>query len=195
MQKRKLPIINHQTKISQTGFTLIEMLVVIAIIAVIATMSTQIVLSIIRSNNKTNIQHEVRQNGSFVLDRMEREIRSSTGATVTLNEQPACGPGPNCYLLRLTQSDGVTIAYWCNPGSATSNGFIDRQRGTEARTTIINNNQTSGVRVQDCNFSTQPEPPILVNLKFTLNQAYNSPTRSDLTVSQIFTTTVSLRTY
>lgn len=175
---------------NQKGFTLIEMLVVIAIIAVIATMSTQIVLSIIRSNNKTNIQNEVRQSGSFVLDRMEREIRSSTNAWVTVGEFVA-----GEYLLRLDQSDGVRIAYWCRPGDASSNGYIQRQRGTEATTILINNAQASGVRVQSCNFSTQPGPPILVSLIFTLNQAYNSPTRSDLTVSQTFTTTVSLRTY
>lgn len=175
----------------QAGFTLIEMLVVVAIVGVVATISTQIVISLIRSNNKTNVQNEVRQNGSFVLDKMEREIRNSLNATVTIGEFIA-----GEYLLRLSQSDGSVIAYWCMPANATyPNGYINRQLGVNPVGSLLNNNTTTGVRVSSCSLSTLAGPPVLVTINFTLTQSSGSATRSDLTVSQTFNTSVSLRSY
>jgi prepilin-type N-terminal cleavage/methylation domain-containing protein len=163
----------------ERGFTLIEMLVVIAIIAIIGTMSTQIILSVIRSSNKTNIQNEVRQNGAFVIDYLERDIRSATDATLT-----------NATTLNLFQPDGVTIQYVCTLGNASSNGNITRL-GQE----LLNDDPSGGVRVQSCTFSLQPTSPIVITVDFTLNQPHGSPNRSDVTVTQNFRTTVSLRTY
>lgn len=176
---------------SQSGYTLIEMLVVIAIIAIIGTMSTQILLSIIKSNNKTNIQNEVRQNGSFVVGMLERDIRAAKSATVTLSEVVT-----NEYILRLVQNDGTTITYWCylSPNS-TSNGHIKRRYGTESEEHLLNTDLVSGVKVASCSISVSASPPALVTIDFTLTQAVSSPNRTDLTVSQQFKTSVSLRTY
>jgi prepilin-type N-terminal cleavage/methylation domain-containing protein len=170
---------------SQAGFTLIEMLVVVAIIGVVATISTQIILSLIRSNNKTNVQNEVRQNGSYALDLIQRDIRAATSA--------ASSTGTN---LDLTNSDGSHNIYNCFLKGAGSNGYIRRKLGAAANQDLLNTDLNTGVAVSACNFTIAPNTnPQLVTVTFTLTQAANSATRSDLTVSQTFETSVSLRTY
>lgn len=192
---KKLKKIIHSTLYilhSSRGFTLIEMLVVIAIIAIIGTMSTQIILSIIKSNNKTNIQNEVRQNGSYVIDSLERDIRSAISIT---NPVPLVSPGANGTTLTLVNSDGTNTTYTCGNKAAGSNGFF-RRNGND----LLNGDLSSGVAVDNtagkqCNFNVVNSNPLLVTVTFTLTQAINSPNRSDLSVSQSFETTVTLRTY
>jgi prepilin-type N-terminal cleavage/methylation domain-containing protein len=181
MKPTKQLVINNQK-----GFTLLEILVVIAIITVVGTMSTQIFLGLIRSSNKTNIQNEVRQNGSFVVDRMERDIRGSTGATLTGSTQ-----------LNLTQPDGTAVTYLCTVGTSSSNGGITRDDSvTSSGQQLLNvTSATTGVKVSACTFALQGASPVLVQIDFTLTQAYNSPVRTDLTVTQPFTTRVALRSY
>lgn len=164
---------------NQKGFTLIEMLVVIAIITIIGTISTQIILSLIRSNNKTNIQNEVRQNGAFVIDYLERDIRSASSVVV-----------PSATLLQLTQPDGTVIDYVCAIGSSNSNGDITREGQS-----LVNIDASTGVKINSCAFTTQNSSPPLVTIDIVITQPYQSPNRSDLTVSQTFHTSVSLRTY
>lgn len=165
---------------SQAGFTLIEMLVVVAIVGVVATISTQIVLSLIRSNNKTNVQNEVKQNGSYTIDLIERDVRAATAAISTDSTN-----------LTLTSQDGSTVAYTCGVKSSGNNGFIRRNSNP-----LLNTDLNSGVAVGSCSFVIAPSTnPQLITVDFTLTQAANSATRSDLTVTQNFHTSVSLRTY
>ena len=180
MQKAKVKIQNFKKILaSPRGFTLIEMLVVIAIITIIGTMATQIILSLIRSNNKTSIQNEVKQNGSFVIDRLERDIRGSSDVT-----------SPDSEHLNLQQADGSEISYVCIQGSSSSNGDI-----TRGGQSLLNTEAVTGVRVNNCSFGLQNTAPVLVTIAFTLIQPYQSPNRSDLTITQNFRTSVSLRTY
>ena len=62
---------------SRTGFTLIELLVVTAIIGVLAVVSATIFSSILKSQNKTTIINEARQNGNILIDKFERDVRQA----------------------------------------------------------------------------------------------------------------------
>ena len=62
---------------SRTGFTLIELLVVTAIIGVLAVVSATIFSSILKSQNKTAIINEARQNGNILIDKFERDVRQA----------------------------------------------------------------------------------------------------------------------
>lgn len=171
---------NLKKTLNSRGFTLIEMLVVVAIVGIVATISTQIVLSLIRSNNKTNVQNEVRQNGSYTIDLMERDIRAATEASSNTSKD-----------LTLANPDGSSSVYTCALKQAGSNGFINRNSNP-----LLNTDLSTGVAVSACSFTIAPNSnPQLITVNFTLTQAANSATRSDLTVSQTFETSVSLRTY
>jgi prepilin-type N-terminal cleavage/methylation domain-containing protein len=69
-----MPNIKHQFK-SQSGFTLMELLVYIAIIAITLTITSVITFEIIQAKQKSEITRETQENTRFILQRMTREIR------------------------------------------------------------------------------------------------------------------------
>lgn len=65
------------------GFTLMEILIATGIVAGLSIVIVQLFLSTVRSNAKTEIIKETKQNGDFALSVMERMIRNATSVTST----------------------------------------------------------------------------------------------------------------
>lgn len=63
------------------GFTLIELLVVTAIVGVLAVLSATVFNSILKSQNKTAVINEARQNGDLAMDKFERDIKQASNVT------------------------------------------------------------------------------------------------------------------
>jgi prepilin-type N-terminal cleavage/methylation domain-containing protein len=63
---------------SQSGFTLIEMIVALAVFAVVITISVGALLMLIVTNQQLQAEQSVMTNLSFALDSMTREIRTGT---------------------------------------------------------------------------------------------------------------------
>lgn len=63
------------------GFTLVELLVVIALLGISIGVTNDILVSLVRSYNKTQIKNEVEQQANFVGLKIERELRSAAGTT------------------------------------------------------------------------------------------------------------------
>jgi prepilin-type N-terminal cleavage/methylation domain-containing protein len=61
----------------QKGFTLIELLLTVALIGITVGVTTDIILSITKSYNKTQVTNEIEQNANFVLLKLERELRNA----------------------------------------------------------------------------------------------------------------------
>ena len=53
-------------KNNQSGFTLIEMLIVVVILAIVVGMTSDMLMSLIRSNTKTQVINELEQQANFV---------------------------------------------------------------------------------------------------------------------------------
>src|SRR3989344_6673611 len=118
MQKAKG---KRQKLFKQSGFTLIEILVVTVILGILLTVSANVFITILRNQNKTALVTEIRQNASVVLDTFERDVRSASGATVT--------PSPDTMVL--TYPDNTTVIWVCvAPNPPFANGVITRQVGT-----------------------------------------------------------------
>ena len=66
---------------NQKGFTLIELLVVVSLIIIVVGVSGDIVVSLVRSYNKTQITNEVEQNANFVMTKLEKELRNANAVT------------------------------------------------------------------------------------------------------------------
>ncbi len=62
----------------KNGFTLLEILISVGILAVATTLIVQVLFTTTRVNTKTGLVSDVKQNGEFALDSMERAIRAST---------------------------------------------------------------------------------------------------------------------
>lgn len=68
-------------KYNSKGFTLIELLVVTAIVGVLAVLSATVFNSILKSQNKTAVINEARQNGDLAMDKFERDIKQASNVT------------------------------------------------------------------------------------------------------------------
>lgn len=67
----------HKLADSKKGFTLVEMIVVIGITAVLGVIFTNTLVQTLRSQNKTKVIGQVKQNGQIALDRISTEIRQA----------------------------------------------------------------------------------------------------------------------
>jgi len=74
----------------QKGFTLIELLVVVSLIIVVVGVAGDIVVSLVRGYNKTQITNEVEQNANFTMAKLEKELQ-------------------NAYEVTAIQSDSITF--------------------------------------------------------------------------------------
>ncbi len=132
--------------INKKGFTLLEVLVTTAIIGVLFVVSSSIFINTIRSANKANITNEAKENSSLLIESLQRDVRNSTGASVTL----AGLPGPTGDTLTITTASGSSITWICSAATSTDNGYITREA-----LTVTNRDPVNGVSVVDCsNFFT-----------------------------------------
>lgn len=163
----------------KTGFTLIEILIVLGIFGVIAIIGVNMFFAILKGSAKTRILTEVKQNGNYALGVMERMVRNArnlesyTGNSITI-----------------VNLDGGKTTFAC--GDSDGNGINDIASNEAS---LINDQ----VAVENCDnvFSVNPGElgiqPDEVAIDFTLTQAGEG--RGEEKASIDFKTTVTLRNY
>lgn len=65
------------------GFTLIELVLIIGLLVLTVGVSGDIIITLIRSYNKTQVMNEIEQSADFVLLKLEKELRSSESVSST----------------------------------------------------------------------------------------------------------------
>ena len=164
-------------KMKNQGFTLIELLVVVAILGVLAVTSSQIVVSVLRSQNKSAVENEVRQNGDLLIKKFERDVRRAQSIASI----------PSGITLRPVGT-GDTISWQC---TATQ---IQRQVNVGPWQDVVNTDPVTGVRRDGvCTFRVTSLEPQLVTFDFTLRQGASAPNRSEFRISVPFKTSVGVR--
>ena len=183
---KKMSINFNQTLIAKKGFTLIELLVVTAIIGVLAIISATVFNSILRSQNKTTIVNEIRQNGNLVIDKFERDIRGASRITC-VTDPITLDPCPSTEgtIINVIPSAGAPFLWYCNGE--------DLQR---AGANLLNRNERGGVKLVSfsCSFNVTTSNPQLVYFEFTLEQR-NTTDKSEFKSEGDFRTTISTRNY
>jgi len=169
-------------KMKNKGFTLIELLVVVAILGVLAVTSSQIVVSVLRSQNKSAVENEVKQNGDLLINKFERDVRNAQRIN-----PPAPGNTTTSITLQLVGTAG-TIGWRC---TATQ---IQRQVNAGPWQDVVNTDPRTGVRRDGtCSFRTTSLEPHLVTFEFRLRQGDLAPNRSEFKISVPFRTSVGVR--
>lgn len=155
------------------GFTLFEILVVVLIAAMVMTILSGMFFSILKGSLKSRIMSEIKQNGSFAMNVMERMAR---------NAKSVSGGGASISIIG--QDDQETI-FDCADEKIASNtaSLIDNSR----------------VKVTDCNiFTVTPgdlgRTPTTVTINFTLEQAVSSG-RAEEESTMDFKSQIVLRNY
>ena len=69
------------------GFTLIELIVVTLVFGILLTVGTNIFLQVILSSNKVSTDADLRQNASFVMENITRDVRRSSCLLISNNKK------------------------------------------------------------------------------------------------------------
>ncbi|MBU0534759.1 type II secretion system GspH family protein [Patescibacteria group bacterium] len=171
----------------QKGFTLIELMLVVVLIAVSVGVTNDILMSLVRSNNKTQVMTEIEQQSNFVSSKIERELRNARSVTTPL-------AGAFGSSLVFETKDGTTIEYNVD----TTSGLIKRKVNTGTLTNITSNNNPGGV-VATCGspscFSVSGFNPQIVNVSIKFSQAQPGAGSSYSGQTTIQSTVVVRNTY
>lgn len=118
------------------GFTIIELVVSIGIIAILGLTVSQIFVSTIRTNTKTEILKEVKQNGEFAMEVMVRMIQNAEKVVSVCD-------GSDQQAITILNQDGYETTFGC---AAVGSPVIYRVASISATSTqyISSSNVTLG---------------------------------------------------
>jgi len=174
-------------KTAEKGFTLIELILVIALLGICVTVTNDILVSLIRSNSKTQVINEIEQQANFVSLKIEKELRNAR----IVNTPLAAESGKS--LIFLTR-DGATIQYDID----TTTGIMSRTLNGGTKYDLTSNAVPGGVVVScgspDC-FNVSGYNPQIINMNINFNQAQPTPTSSYTGSVSIKSTIVIRNTY
>lgn len=159
------------------GFTLVELLVVVAIFAGLGVLLVNSLFSILRSNTKSELIKEIRQNGSFALDVMTKKLTSG--------RNPVCDSDRVSFI----DSEGEEVIFSCEDDYIAS-----ESAGIKI---ALTSNQTGEGKIRisltDCSFDCETAGAnSKVTISFTLSQAGDSSLQEDL-AQQSFSKVISVR--
>lgn len=155
------------------GFTLVELLVVVSLIIIVVGVAGDIVVTVVRSYNKTQITNEVEQNANFVINKLEKELRNAT-EVVSVDAQSV--------VFVQTLSDGSTQNVTYSIVDASDEFGAEDEVYALAKTVgsgdplaLTNYNSPRGVTVNPGNTNFEPvsSNPDTVRIKLTLRQVGN----------------------
>lgn len=83
------------------GFTLVELMVVVGIMSIITLVISQPLANVIKYQRESQINDNMRDNLQFVMNRMEKELKTSKNVTIDNNG-----------ILKFTSQDGTLKGYY-----------------------------------------------------------------------------------
>lgn len=161
------------------GFTLIELLVVTAIVGVLAVVSATVFNSILKSQNKTAVINEARQNGDLAMDKFERDIKQASNVTFDILI-------PTEVKIEL---DGPDAIWEC----VNIAGVDEIRRNTKS---VLNQDPISGIKLiaGSCKFAVSGTGQSqLVTWEFKLTQRRTSVGKAEFEIEVPFRTSVGTR--
>lgn len=114
----------------QTGFSLIEILVVLSIFVVIAVIANQVFFSTLRGGSKSEATTLVKQEGNYTLSVIERGLQSAQSITSVCTD-----PAATLSSINYLDSTGTSASFSCQTGYVAS-GSGNLRLTTEKVTTV-----------------------------------------------------------
>ena len=185
--KKKFLVLSSWFKVNR-GFTLIELLAVIALIGLIGTITSQFFILGFRSQGRSEVGKEIKQNGDYALAVMESMIRNAA----YIPDNQCYGVNPSSRSVVIVNPDGYETTFDCSGTEIASNSS-----STNPNSYPLTNDK---VTIADCIIRvicpTPPINPMYVYINFTFNQAGPNITLSPGSSPLLeYQTTVSLRNY
>lgn len=178
--------------IKKSGFTLLEIIVVIALLGIVGVMAVDIFFTSLRGGTKAETLKEIKQNGDFAISVMERMIRNAQEVTSTCD-------GSSMPSITIRNPDYYETTFECVwdlieevAYIASSSAAITSKNITLVRPGTPSPDCTSADLTFTC--SQTASKPETVSISFTLYQK-GVTSRPEERASVTFETTISLRNY
>jgi len=149
-----------------SGFTLIELLLVISLLAISVGVTSDIMISLIRGYNKSQVINEVEQQSNFVALKLEKELRNAITVSSPNSEETSSNT------LTFTNRDEDLISYILDSDT----GVLSRKINDEPTAPITSNESVGGVRVlcpSSC-FTLVGTSPTIIKFSLGFEQAHVS---------------------
>ena len=184
---------------NKRGFTLVELLVTVSVLLIAVGIAGDLIISVIRSYNKTRILQEIEQNGNYTIAKITHDFKNAIGATAPTD----CSSGASPQIT-ISDSDNEDITYSietrngsggaCSSGTCTT--VMTRTYGSNAEEIMTNYDLRDGVDLaESAGFCTVSDDPLTVKIELTLTNgpdSLNSNSKS-LQARTSFDTIVQLR--
>lgn len=168
---------------------MLEIVVAVGVIALVGTLITQVFFTTSRSNTKTEVQKNVKQNGDFAIELMGRMIRGARRVTTSCSTA-----GTTTTSIAITNPDGGGTTFGC-----LLDGTVTRIASTSASRTDYLTDQDLTLGGVDCTgaslqfvCTTPTDQPTTIAITFQLTQQGAPPDQFDK-ASGSFQTTVAIR--
>lgn len=187
---QKLKIKDQNLDKNQLGFTLVELLVSVTLFAIVIVLGTTALLSIMKSNNKAKMINRLRNDGSRVIEEIEREIKAADEVQVATQNNLDYRKNGNEYY-RYSIVDG-----------GSGNNYIKKMQCTGMGTcatdlyTLTPTNNENGINVvlpPSSSFTYYDFGEVKITLVF--EQPVGVPDRADYQGSVTLNSSVTLRDY
>lgn len=147
---------------SKTGFTLIEILVVVSLLTVVGTFLVDIFIRTIQGNLKAQILATIKQNGQVVLDGVDKTVRGADHVVCPNIVSPALSATSDTLVLDMGDKTTYT-RYRFIIGNVNNNGVLEMDQPAKSSSgdlcdsvaspisspqILTNNNQNTGVNIQ-----------------------------------------------
>lgn len=181
-----------EMKTYSTGFTLLEILMSVSIAGVMGLLIAQVFFTTARSNTKTELLKDVKQNGEYAIHIMERMIRNA------LKVSSVCSAtGSSLKSIQILNPNGDTTTFGC-----VLDGSVTRLASTSAsgrREYLTSSNVTIGgtscASVQNSllfECTSRDDAPTSIVIRFSLSQS-DAATDNQNQASILFQTTSTSR--
>jgi prepilin-type N-terminal cleavage/methylation domain-containing protein len=180
----------------QTGFNLIEIIMVVFIFGIIIAVGGNLLFSILKGASKVEISKDAKQSGDYALGIMERAIRNAQGI-ITNSDNQLCISGMK--KIKVLNTDNTVTEFFCEVNSsvakiASKSGSLTTQYLTSNNITLSTDN-TCGIANNTLTFNCDvASSPPKVTISFTLIQK-NTTAKAEDQASVTFKTTVFPRIY
>ncbi len=161
-------MLNTTNKKFQPGFTLVELLLVVALLAISIGVTSDILVSLVRSYNKTQVTNEIEQQANFVTLKLEKELRSARTITT-----PVVGTPGNT--LTFQRVDGTNVTYSLAGGVLQRNGVALTSNLANGGVSVICTNNPCNTSSTGSCFTVSGTSPQILTVSMTFNQAAAAP--------------------
>lgn len=145
----------------QKGFSLLEILIGVGILAIVSTLIVQVLFTTTHANKKTKLMSDIKQNGAFALDVMERMVRESSAMTVTATSVEITNPDASVTTFTC-RSDGKVARI----ASVSGTGVVEYLTGGN-----VTLSTSGGATCADSSLSFQSVDQSLLSITFSLGQS------------------------